>query len=189
MYICTFFCESVIFLFWTNSLSVVKTCLLLVTEWVCVFSDLTDSSSFQRARFWVKELQNCEEVSELLCSSFLCCITLQNWNLNKRVWFKLFHCTFIVFVLQQCKIYLCGTKNDLISADRSLRQIDYHDAQDFAEGNYSLCLSLNWYKVNGCFLGVCWGRPFNKIKTPLCFSDGARCCHAVFVKPYPSTED
>lgn len=29
-------------------------------------SDLTDSSSFQRARFWVKELQNCEEVRELL---------------------------------------------------------------------------------------------------------------------------
>uniref|UniRef100_A0A8C6M006 Ras-related protein Rab-24 n=1 Tax=Nothobranchius furzeri TaxID=105023 RepID=A0A8C6M006_NOTFU len=56
--------------------------------------DLTDSSSFQRAKFWVNELQNCEE---------------------------------------HCKIYLCGTKNDLIEADRSLRQIDYHDAQDFAE--------------------------------------------------------
>uniref|UniRef100_A0A3Q1FT99 RAB24, member RAS oncogene family n=1 Tax=Acanthochromis polyacanthus TaxID=80966 RepID=A0A3Q1FT99_9TELE len=36
-------------------------------------------------------------------------------------------------VLQHCKIYLCGTKNDLIEGDRSLRQIDYHDAQDFAE--------------------------------------------------------
>ncbi|KAG8008444.1 Ras-related protein Rab-24, partial [Nibea albiflora] len=56
--------------------------------------DLTDSSSFQRARFWVKELQNCEE---------------------------------------HCKIYLCATKNDLVEGDRSLRQIDYHDAQDFAE--------------------------------------------------------
>uniref|UniRef100_A0A8P4GHC9 Ras-related protein Rab-24 n=1 Tax=Dicentrarchus labrax TaxID=13489 RepID=A0A8P4GHC9_DICLA len=56
--------------------------------------NLTDSSSFQRARFWVKELQNCEE---------------------------------------HCKIYLCGTKNDLVEADRSIRQIDYHDAQDFAE--------------------------------------------------------
>ncbi|KAM9788396.1 LOW QUALITY PROTEIN: ras-related protein Rab-24 [Neosynchiropus ocellatus] len=56
--------------------------------------DLTDSSSFQRARFWVQELQNCEE---------------------------------------HCKIYLCGTKSDLIEADRGLRQIDYHDAQDFAE--------------------------------------------------------
>uniref|UniRef100_A0A3Q4H721 RAB24, member RAS oncogene family n=1 Tax=Neolamprologus brichardi TaxID=32507 RepID=A0A3Q4H721_NEOBR len=56
--------------------------------------DLTDSSSFQRARFWVKELQNYEE---------------------------------------HCKIYLCGTKSDLIQEDRSLRKIDYHDAQDFAE--------------------------------------------------------
>ncbi|XP_064182465.1 ras-related protein Rab-24-like isoform X3 [Anguilla rostrata] len=56
--------------------------------------DLTDSSSFVRLKFWVKELQNCE---------------------------------------QQCKIYLCGTKSDLIEADRSIRQVDYHDAQDYAE--------------------------------------------------------
>ncbi|XP_016130363.1 ras-related protein Rab-24-like [Sinocyclocheilus grahami] len=56
--------------------------------------DLTDSSSFGRARFWVKELQNCEE---------------------------------------HCKIYLCGTKSDLIGADRSMRQVDYHDVQDFAD--------------------------------------------------------
>jgi len=56
--------------------------------------DLTDSSSFQRARFWVKELQNCEE---------------------------------------HCKIYLCGTKNDLIESDRGLRQVDFHDVQDFAD--------------------------------------------------------
>ncbi|XP_072302116.1 ras-related protein Rab-24 [Eucyclogobius newberryi] len=56
--------------------------------------DLTDSSSFQRAKFWVKELQNCEEL---------------------------------------CKIYLCGTKNDLIQGDKSLRQVDFHDTQDFSE--------------------------------------------------------
>ncbi|XP_062868035.1 ras-related protein Rab-24 isoform X2 [Trichomycterus rosablanca] len=56
--------------------------------------DLTDNTSFQRARFWVKELQTCEE---------------------------------------HCKIYLCGTKNDLIEADRSARQVDYHDVQDFVE--------------------------------------------------------
>ncbi|XP_059398301.1 ras-related protein Rab-24-like [Carassius carassius] len=56
--------------------------------------DLTDSSSFGRARFWVKELQNCEE---------------------------------------NCKIYLCGTKGDLIETDRSMRQVDYHDVQDFAD--------------------------------------------------------
>ncbi|KAG9265900.1 ras-related protein Rab-24 [Astyanax mexicanus] len=56
--------------------------------------DLTDSSSFLRARFWVKELQTFEE---------------------------------------HCKIYLCGTKNDLIEADRSARQVDYHDVTDFAD--------------------------------------------------------
>ncbi|TRY57118.1 hypothetical protein DNTS_023993 [Danionella cerebrum] len=57
-------------------------------------SDLTDSSSFERARFWVKELRNCEE---------------------------------------HCKIYLCGTKIDLIETDRSVRQVDFHDVQDFAD--------------------------------------------------------
>ncbi|KAJ8276799.1 hypothetical protein COCON_G00085510 [Conger conger] len=56
--------------------------------------DLTDSSSFLRVKFWVKELQNCEE---------------------------------------HCKIYLCGTKNDLVEADRSQRQVDFHDVQDFAD--------------------------------------------------------
>ncbi|KAJ8348447.1 hypothetical protein SKAU_G00270360 [Synaphobranchus kaupii] len=56
--------------------------------------DLTDSSSFLRVKFWVKELQNCEE---------------------------------------HCKIYLCGTKNDLVESDRSMRQVDYHDVQDFAD--------------------------------------------------------
>lgn len=44
-------------------------------------------------------------------------------------------------VLQHCKIYLCGTKNDLVEGDRSLRQMDYHDAQDFAEGIYSLTVT------------------------------------------------
>lgn len=38
---------------------------------------------------------------------------------------------------QGCRIYLCATKKDLIDEDRTLRQIDYHDAQDFAEGNWS----------------------------------------------------
>lgn len=44
----------------------------------------------------------------------------------------------VCHVGKHCKIYLCGTKNDLVEGDRSLRQIDYHDAQDFAEGIYSL---------------------------------------------------
>ncbi|KAL8212190.1 UNVERIFIED_CONTAM: Ras- protein Rab-24 [Gekko kuhli] len=56
--------------------------------------DLTDSSSFQRAKFWVNELQNFEE---------------------------------------NCRIYLCGTKSDLLDDDRRKRGIDFHDAQDYAD--------------------------------------------------------
>uniref|UniRef100_A0A8C3KF97 Ras-related protein Rab-24 n=1 Tax=Calidris pygmaea TaxID=425635 RepID=A0A8C3KF97_9CHAR len=56
--------------------------------------DLTDSSSFQRAKFWVNELQNCEE---------------------------------------GCRIYLCGTKSDLLEEDRRKRGVDFHDVQDYAE--------------------------------------------------------
>ncbi|KAM8993736.1 ras-related protein Rab-24 isoform 1-T1 [Ara ararauna] len=56
--------------------------------------DLTDSGSFQRAKFWVNELQNCEE---------------------------------------GCRIYLCGTKSDLLEEDRRKRGVDFHDVQDYAE--------------------------------------------------------
>ncbi|XP_069051400.1 ras-related protein Rab-24 [Lepisosteus oculatus] len=34
---------------------------------------------------------------------------------------------------EQCRIYLCGTKGDLIEGNRSLRKVDYHDAQDYAD--------------------------------------------------------
>uniref|UniRef100_A0A8B9TFE3 Ras-related protein Rab-24 n=1 Tax=Anas platyrhynchos TaxID=8839 RepID=A0A8B9TFE3_ANAPL len=56
--------------------------------------DLTNSSSFQRAKFWVNELQNCEE---------------------------------------GCRIYLCGTKSDLLEDDPRTRAVDFHDAQDYAD--------------------------------------------------------
>ncbi|XP_061473590.1 ras-related protein Rab-24 [Rhineura floridana] len=56
--------------------------------------DLTDSSSFQRAKFWVNELQNFEE---------------------------------------NCRIYLCGTKSDLLDEDRRRRGMDFHDVQDYAD--------------------------------------------------------
>ncbi|KAJ7411518.1 Ras-related protein Rab-24 [Pitangus sulphuratus] len=56
--------------------------------------DLTDSGSFQRAKFWVNELQNCEE---------------------------------------GCRIYLCGTKCDLLEEDRRKRGVDFHDVQDYAD--------------------------------------------------------
>uniref|UniRef100_A0A8C8SLE1 Ras-related protein Rab-24 n=1 Tax=Pelusios castaneus TaxID=367368 RepID=A0A8C8SLE1_9SAUR len=56
--------------------------------------DLTDSSSFQRAKFWVNELQNFEE---------------------------------------SCRIYLCGTKSDLLGEDKKKRGVDFHDVQDYAD--------------------------------------------------------
>ncbi|XP_041049183.1 ras-related protein Rab-24 isoform X3 [Carcharodon carcharias] len=56
--------------------------------------DLTDSSSYARARFWVNEVRNCEE---------------------------------------HCKIYLCGTKSDLVQNDRNARGVDYHDVQDYTD--------------------------------------------------------
>lgn len=109
--------------FWGGGLwnTEVKTkCIFL--SLICVFGsflDPTDSSSFQRARFWVKELQNCEEVCQLFGG--WCARTVFDRFFFNR--------------LQHCKIYLCGTKSDLIQGDRSLRQIDYHDTQDFAEGD------------------------------------------------------
>ncbi|KAL7985895.1 hypothetical protein Chor_011061 [Crotalus horridus] len=57
-------------------------------------TDLTDRSSFQRAKFWVNELQNFEE---------------------------------------NCRIYLCGTKSDLLEEDKRRREIDFHDVQDYAD--------------------------------------------------------
>lgn len=47
--------------------------------------DLTDKSSFERAKFW------------------------------------------------NCKIYLCGTKHDLVQSDKKSRQVDYHTTTDYAD--------------------------------------------------------
>ncbi|XP_076364053.1 ras-related protein Rab-24-like [Tachypleus tridentatus] len=56
--------------------------------------DLTDSSSFERVKFWVEELKKFEE---------------------------------------DCMIYLCGTKKDLVQEDRQCRKIDYHTTTDYAD--------------------------------------------------------
>ncbi|XP_013782812.1 ras-related protein Rab-24-like [Limulus polyphemus] len=32
-----------------------------------------------------------------------------------------------------CKIYLCGTKKDLVQEDRTMRKIDYHITTDYAD--------------------------------------------------------
>ncbi|XP_013397844.1 ras-related protein Rab-24 [Lingula anatina] len=56
--------------------------------------DMTDSESFARVCFWVKELRNNEE---------------------------------------NCKIYLCGTKKDLVDENKNNRKVDYHMVTDYAD--------------------------------------------------------
>ncbi|XP_025047578.1 ras-related protein Rab-24 [Alligator sinensis] len=34
---------------------------------------------------------------------------------------------------QNCRIYLCGTKSDLLEEDRRRRGVDFHDVQDYAD--------------------------------------------------------
>ncbi|RXM93885.1 Ras-related protein Rab-24 [Acipenser ruthenus] len=44
------------------------------------------------------------------------------------------HKRFLVGPYQNlCRIYLCGTKSDLVGNDRSTRKVDYHDVQDYAD--------------------------------------------------------
>ena len=40
----------------------------------------------------------------------------------------------IFFSFQSCKIYLCGTKYDIVHSDKKLRQVDYHVTTDYADG-------------------------------------------------------
>lgn len=47
----------------------------------------------------------------------------------------------LVFLLQSCQIYLCGTKSDLLEEDRRRRRVDFHDVQDYAD---SSCCSAPW---------------------------------------------
>ncbi len=37
-------------------------------------------------------------------------------------------------MFQSCKIYLCGTKKDLVDLDKRAREVDYHMTTDFADG-------------------------------------------------------
>ncbi|XP_040261309.1 ras-related protein Rab-24 isoform X2 [Bufo bufo] len=34
---------------------------------------------------------------------------------------------------EHCRIYICGTKSDLVEIDKSMRQVDFHDVQDYAD--------------------------------------------------------
>ncbi|XP_064630776.1 ras-related protein Rab-24-like [Lineus longissimus] len=58
--------------------------------------DLTEKNSFEKAKFWVKELNKSEE---------------------------------------NCKVYLCGTKNDLVKGEalKGNRGVDYYTVTDYAD--------------------------------------------------------
>ena len=56
--------------------------------------DLTDTSSFERAKFWVNELKTSEE---------------------------------------DCTVYLCGTKCDLVAENKTARKVDRHIVEAYRE--------------------------------------------------------
>ena len=45
------------------------------------------------------------------------------------LWYK-------AFFLKNCKIYLTGTKKDLIQEDKNQRAVDYHVTTDYADGEW-----------------------------------------------------
>ena len=79
------------------------------------FLDLTDSSSFERAKFWVNELKQTEEVGER---------EREGDQVIAGVW----------HVVQECIVYLCGTKVDLVEENKKARKVDIHMVREYAEG-------------------------------------------------------
>ncbi|CAD5118643.1 DgyrCDS7330 [Dimorphilus gyrociliatus] len=56
--------------------------------------DITDDTSFDRVKHWVRELRKNEE---------------------------------------NCLVYLCGCKKDLVHENKQIRKVDYHDVNDYAD--------------------------------------------------------
>ena len=40
----------------------------------------------------------------------------------------------MIHLLQHCNLYLCGCKKDLVDNEKNMRQVDYHNVLDYAEG-------------------------------------------------------
>lgn len=55
---------------------------------------------------------------------------------------------------QGCRIYLCGTKSDLLEEDRRKRGVDFHDVQDYADGTAGHCTGLGCSWLGSA--GPCW---------------------------------
>ncbi|CAI9604055.1 unnamed protein product [Staurois parvus] len=66
---------------------------------------------------------------------------------------------------ENCRIYICGTKVDLIENDKNRRQVDFHDVQDYAdEIKAHLCETSS---KTGHSVGK--DMFFNSIRVSLCF--------------------
>ena len=44
----------------------------------------------------------------------------------------------IYTTLQECVVYLCGTKVDLVEENKKARKVDVHTVRDYSEGEWLL---------------------------------------------------
>ena len=97
----------------------------------CIYaSDLTDGSSFERAKFWVNELKQSEEV---------CC-----WSIWDKACVLHFQHHLECAPSQGCSVHLCGTKFDLVEADKKARKVDVNAAKEYADGGSNSMLSVSY---------------------------------------------
>lgn len=43
---------------------------------------------------------------------------------------------------ENCKLYLCGTKLDLVGEDKTARRVDFHDVSDYGNEVFRVCLAV-----------------------------------------------
>ena len=109
--------------------NVILACRLLLKYlmYFTCYTDLTDVSSFDRAKFWVNELKQTEEVCVCVVSVRACIsetyCTMAKHNATNS------HSRF-----QDCVIYLCGTKFDLVEENKKARKVDISTAKEYADG-------------------------------------------------------
>lgn len=80
--------------------------------------DLTDASSFERAKFWVNELKQTEE---------------------------------------ECVVYLCGTKFDLVEENKKARKVDAHLIREYTDeihSKYTETSAKTGYNIDHLFLMI-----------------------------------